>query len=143
MTRVPDPMFVVTDAGRVVAMFAVLALCVGNVAMCAGWQSTPEARMACCMSGATCPMHKSGGHDHFPKRTVDQAQADSCCAAASQRHDSVVAGSTVASFGLIALVPAAPFTLTTTSITAREWRALVPLLPPSVPKHLLLSVLLV
>ena len=143
MTRVPDPRFVVTHARRVVAMSAVLALWVGNVALCAGWQSTPEARMACCMSSATCPMHKSGGHDHFSKRTVDQAQADSCCAAASQRHDSVVAGAVFASFGPTALVPTAHFTLPTTSITAREWRALVPLLPSSVPKHLLLSVLLV
>ena len=128
---------------RVAALVAALALCTGNVAVCAGWQATPEARMACCMDGATCPMHKSDHHQHFSRRVVSQAQADSCCAAAAQRRDSAAAGSTFAASGVIALVPVAAFTVPLSAFMSQEWRALVPLPVSSTPKHLLLSVLLV
>ena len=129
---------------RIATVVAVLALCAGNIAVCAGWQATPEARMACCMSGTSCPMHKSNGHDHSSKGRVGQAQADSCCAASAQRRDSAAAGSTFASSGAIALVPiAAMITVPTTASPEQGWRALVPLPVSSTPKHLLLSVLLV
>jgi len=128
---------------RIAAVFAVLALGAGNIAVCAGWQTTAEARMACCMSSANCPMHKSEGHDHSSTSGVSQTQADSCCAASSQRRESSSPGSTFAVSGPIALVPAAVFSLPMTVTPAQEWRALVPLRVSSVPKHLLLSVLLV
>jgi len=128
---------------RGAAFVAALALCAGNVAVCAGWQATPEARMACCMDGATCPMHKSDRHEHSPKRAVSQAQADSCCAAAAQRRDSAAAGSTFAASGVTALVPVAAFIVPISAFMSQDWRALVPLPVSSTPKHLLLSVLLV
>jgi hypothetical protein len=128
---------------RVAALAAILALAVGNVAICAGWQPTAEARMACCMGDASCPMHKPEGHDHSAKNTVTQTQADSCCAASAQRRESSFATSTFASSGLIAFVPAAVFSISTTIHAARDWRALVPLPVSSVPRHLLLSVLIV
>ena len=128
---------------RIAAVVAVLALCAGNLAVCAGWQATPEARMACCIDGTTCPMHKSDSHEHSSKRVVSQAQADSCCAAAAQGRDSAAAGSTFAVSGVIALVPVTVFTVPTSAIASQEWRALVPLPVSSTPKHLLLSVLLV
>jgi hypothetical protein len=128
---------------RVAAFVAALALCAGNVAVCAGWQATPEARMACCMDGATCPMHKSDKHEHFSRHVVSQAQADSCCAAAAQRRDSAAAGSTFAASGVIALVPIAAFGVQVRAFMSQQWRALVPLPVSSTPKHLLLSVLLV
>ena len=128
---------------RASAVVALLALVVGNVAVCAGWQATPEARMACCMDGTTCPMHKSNSHEHSSKRVVSQAQADSCCAAAAQRHDSAAAGSTFAASGVIALVPVAAFTVAVSAFSSQEWRALVPLRVSSVATHLLLSVFLV
>ena len=128
---------------RLAAVVAILALCVGNVEVCAGWQATAEARMACCMTGTTCPLHKSDGHDHSSKGDISQAQADSCCAAAAQQRDFAAAGSPFASSGVIALVPAALFTVPASAPTAQEWRALVPLPVSSIPKHLLLSVLLV
>jgi hypothetical protein len=95
------------------------------------------------MDAATCPMHKSDHHEHSSKHAVSQEQADSCCAAAVQRRDSAQAGSTFAASGLIALVPVAPFTAPIRAFMSQEWRALVPLLVSSTPKHLLLSVLLV
>jgi len=128
---------------RASAVVALLALVVGNIAVCAGWQATPEARMACCMDGATCPMHKSDRHEHSSKRVVSQAQADSCCASAAQRHDSAAAGSTFAASGVIVLVPVAVFTVPVSAFASQEWRALVPLPVSSTPKHLLLSVFLV
>jgi hypothetical protein len=128
---------------RIAAFVAVLALCAGNVAVCAGWQATPEARMACCMNGTSCPMHKSEGHDHSSKRGVGQAQADSCCAASAQRRDSAAAGSMFASSGAITLMPAVLFTVPPTVPASEEWRALVPRRASPIPKHLLLSVFLV
>jgi hypothetical protein len=133
----------VTTFRRIAAFVAALALCAGNVAVCAGWQATPEARMACCMSSTTCPMHKSEGHHHSSKGSFSQTQADNCCAASAQRRDSSAAGSLFASSGVIAPVQAAPFIAPTTTPIAQEWRALVPLPASSKPKHLLLSVLLV
>jgi len=128
---------------RFAAFVAALALCAGNLAVCAGWQATPEARMACCMSGTDCPMHKSEGHDRSTHGAFSQTQADTCCAASAQRRDSSVAGSLFASSGVIALVPAASFVAPTQEPMTREWRALVPLPIASKPKHLLLSVLIV
>ena len=134
---------VVMLARRVSAVVALLTLVVGNVAVCAGWQTTPEARMACCMDGTTCPMHKSGSHEHSSRRVVSQAQADSCCAAAAQRHDSAAAGRTFTASGAVALVSVTKFTVPTRTAASQEWRALVPLPVSSTPKHLLLSVFLV
>jgi hypothetical protein len=128
---------------RVAAFVAAVALCAGNVAVCAGWQATPEARMACCMDGTTCPMHKSDNHEHSSRRVASQEQADSCCAAGAQRRDSAAAGSTFAASGVIALVPVAAFIVPVSAFMSQAWRALVPLPVSSTPKHLLLSVLLV
>ena len=128
---------------RVAAVAAVLTLIVGNIAVCAGWQATPEARMACCMNGTTCPMHKSESHKPSSTRVVSQTQADSCCAAAAQRRDLTTAGSTFAASGVIALAPVTVFTVPPIAFVSQEWRALVPLPVSSTPKHLLLSVFLV
>jgi hypothetical protein len=128
---------------RVAAVVAVLALCAGNLAVCAGWQATPDARMACCMNGADCPMHKSEGHDHSSKSSFSQAQADSCCAASAQRRDSAAAGSMFASSGAIALVPVIAVIAPIVTSPEQGWRALVPLPISYTPKHILLSVLLV
>jgi hypothetical protein len=128
---------------RLAAMVAVLALCVGNLAVCAGWQVTPEARMACCRDEATCPMHKSERHNSGSKHVVSQAQADSCCAA-SERNDSSTTRTAFVSSGIVALAPVTvPLTIPTALPALQGWRALVPLPVSPVPKHLLLSVLLV
>jgi hypothetical protein len=134
---------VVTVLRRVAAVAAVLTLLVGNIAVCAGWQATPEARMACCMNGTTCPMHKSDSHKPSSTRVVSQAQADSCCAAATQGRNSAAAGLTFAASGVIALTRVTVFTAPASACASQEWRALVPLPVSSTPKHVLLSVFLV
>ncbi|MFL6279499.1 MAG: hypothetical protein ACJ731_05265 [Vicinamibacterales bacterium] len=133
--------------GRHLAAFvAILSLCVGHVAVCAGWQATPAARMACCTNDeVTCPMHQATPNSHgmMAQHTVDQVQADSCCAG-SERTE---AATTFASFAMatsIALVPsplAAVVPALMLHIDGR--RAALPLAPSPVPRHLLLSVFLV
>jgi hypothetical protein len=127
---------------RLVAIAAVLTLCVGNLAVCAGWQATPEARMACCRNEATCPMHKSESHDSGSKHTVTQAQADNCCAGSERTH-STTTNSTFVLSGIVALAPVTMPVVTPNVPALQEWRAFVPLPVPPVPKHLLLSVFLV
>ena len=128
---------------RLAALGAVLALSIGNVAVCAGWQATPEARMACCRSAASCPMHKPRGLDHSSRNGVSQTQADSCCAASAERRESSSAASTFASSGVIALAPAPVFSVAATVPAPQEWRALVPRPVSSVATHIFLSVLLI
>jgi hypothetical protein len=128
---------------RVATVVAVLALCAGNLAVCAGWQATPEARMACCVTSTDCPMHKSEGHHHSSNGSFSQTQADSCCATSAQRRDSSTASSIFASSGAIALVPVIAVTPPIVTSPERDCRALVPLPTSSTPKHLLLSILIV
>ena len=128
---------------RFAPIVAVLTLCVGNFAVCAGWRTTPEARMACCQDEATCPMHKSGGHGSESQHSITQAQADTCCAG-SERNESSTTRTALVSTGIVALIPATVPLVVTPSVHALEkWRALVPLRVSPVPKHLLLSVFLV
>ena len=128
---------------RVAVIAAVLTLCAGNVAVCAGWQATPEARMACCQNERTCPMHKSDSHASAVTHSVTQAQADDCCAG-SERGDSATPNSTFALSAVVTVVAAIlPVVADASTPALQDWRALVPLRVPPIPKHLLLSVLLV
>ena len=128
---------------RLTAIAAVLTLSVGNLAVCAGWRATPEARMACCQDESTCPMHKSDGHGSAPRHHVTQAQADTCCAG-SEQNELTTTRTALVSSSMAALAPATVQLVVTALVPAlEEWRALVPLRVSAVPKHLLLSVFLV
>jgi hypothetical protein len=134
---------VLTLARRLAAIATVLTLCVGNLGVCAGWQATPEARMECCKNGTSCPMHKSDAHRSRSTPSITQAQADTCCAASSNSTQSPTA---VSSFALVnaAALPAIVPSVVPVAVHALEgWRALERLPVSPVPKHLLLSVLLV
>jgi hypothetical protein len=134
---------VVVLSRRLVAIAAILTLCGGNLAVCAGWQATPEARMACCRNEATCPMHTSESRHSGSNHTVTQAQADNCCAGSERTH-STTTNSTFVLSGIVALAPATMPVVTSSNVPAlQDWRAFVPLPVSPVPKHLLLSVLLV
>jgi hypothetical protein len=128
---------------RLAVIAAALSLCAGNLAVCAGWQATPEARMACCREEAACPMHESESRDSGTRHTVSQAQADNCCAG-SERTRSTTTNSTFVPSGMVAFAPASRPIVTSPNVPAlQDWRALVPPPVSPVPKHLLLSVLLV
>ena len=129
---------------RLAAFALTFALVAGNGAICAGWMPTAEARMACCVDDAECPMHKGDSHRSGSPRVLTQAQADSCCAASegknsSQSSPTCVAAITAAVLGagtvLSANVPAL--------VLSDGWRTSAPIPVAPVPKHVLLSVFLV
>jgi hypothetical protein len=141
--RLQHPTNVVVLSRRLVVIAAVLTLCAGNHAVCAGWQATPEVRMACCRNEATCPMHKSESRDSGTRHAVSQAQADNCCAGSERTHSTTTNPTFVLS-GIVPLAPATmPIVTSPNTPALQDWRALVPLPVSPVPKHLLLSVLLV
>lgn len=126
---------------RFPALVLTLALAGGNVAVCAGWTATPEARMACCADGGACPMHRSESRSNGP---ITQAEADSCCAS-SEGDDSTQSTATVAAalsnavLGPAVILPAGAPALSLKTPS----RANVPVPRAAVPKYLLLSVFLV
>jgi hypothetical protein len=128
---------------RFAAVAIVSTVCFGNLSVCAGWQPTAEARMACCMTGTSCPMHRSDRDRAASRRAINQVQADNCCAATSNRTQFSVAHSTFVLSNAAALPAAVSNIIPLALPVLREWRALVPLPVSAVPKHLLLSVLLV
>ena len=120
----------------------VATLLAGPVTVCAGWQATPEARMACCLEGVACSMHSSGDPGGIETRAVTQADADSCCAASEQDDASPTTKSLVAvaaplatTGSILLLPPAMPHAL------ARYRRA--PDRVFDVPRNVLLSVFLI
>lgn len=147
MTWVPaveHPTRVVTLVRRASAVALTLALVAGHAALCAGWAATPEARMACCADGATCPMHKSdpsGSDDESGGLT--QAEADICCA--SPERDASRPSLPTLALAIAAAVSGAAIKLpaeTPALVLTDAWRSVGPLPAGSVPKHVLLSVFL-
>jgi len=129
---------------RTAAFVVAIMLAAAGWAECAGWQASPEARMACC-SGSDCPMHGSTEPRTGSERVVTQAQADSCCAA-SGTNDSTPSAVAFSLSLSAALMPSTPSTLA--PILARPasfaaWRTHVPFTVSEVAKHVLLSVFLI
>ena len=129
---------------RLSAVLLAAGLLAGNVAVCAGWLATPEARMACCADGAECPMHEGDSHRSGSERVLTQAQADSCCASAegqnsNQSHPSFVTAISAAVLGVGVALPADVPAL----VLSDGWRMSAPIPLAPVPKHVLLSVFLV
>lgn len=129
---------------RVASILLVVVVAAGNAAVCAGWAPTPEARMACCSEGATCPMHKSEPHHTAAGHGLTQAQADTCCALSergnsSQSSQAYVSPITIAVLGTGIVLPATVPSL----VLSDAWRTVTPIPRSAVPKHVLLSVFLV
>jgi hypothetical protein len=98
--------------------------------------------MACCTDG-DCPMHKSASREVGSRHSVSQAEADSCCAA-SERDNSAPSPSIFVLSVALAVIPGAFQLVIPDHATARDaWRTLVPFPSEHVPRHLLLSVLVV
>jgi hypothetical protein len=122
-----------------VVLALALATAAGNLAGCAGWQPSAEARMACCADEAACPMHGAGGGDRNAGRHISQTDADACCAS-SEGDDGNLSSTYVlpAAESLTTLPAGECGPAVQTAVRRRE-----PLPPRSVPRHLLLSILLV
>ena len=140
---VEHPTGVVTLTRRLSAVALTLALFGGDLAGCAGWASTPEARMACCVGPDSCPMHRSGLSDSHGQRVVSQAEADRCCASSegetSGPSTPTFAVTSAAILGSVIILPAEPPPL----VLTEAWRSLTPIPAGAVPRHVLLSVFLV
>jgi hypothetical protein len=133
---------VLSFSHRLSAVLLTLALAAGQAGVCAGWMSSPEARMACCADDGPCPKDNSEPEDGST-RVLTQAEADRCCAA-SDRDDSAPSPSSVAFFVALGIVLSpVPVLTPDPQAHAELWRASVPIPTPHVPKHLLLSVFLV
>jgi hypothetical protein len=123
---------------RVAAAVCVLTLAQSAVALCAGWQSTPEARLDCCQDGA-CPLHH---HETAPRTSVTQSSADDCCAlsSSSESRPSAIAFAGTITLAVLRTLPPTAVTLAPAPLPV-SFEAPSP--PAHVPKHLLLSVFLV
>jgi hypothetical protein len=128
---------------RFSAVVLVVWLASGNVALCAGWLPTADARMACCVDG-TCPMHASPKRAGSPDRPVTQAEADRCCAASEPTDLAPAVPAATALDGSVITVGPSVLVATLAIETAHAASPPRPPLPlPHISRHLLLSVLLV
>lgn len=136
-------MSVLRLARQVAAAFLAITLVAGNVAACAGWTATPEARMACCSDGGACPMHGASSDDSAATHAISQADADRCCAG-SEGDDSSSSPASTTVVVTLALVGSPVLAWHTEAPTRADvWNGSAPTPAPHVPKHLLLSVFLV
>jgi hypothetical protein len=125
---------------RVVSVACVLAFVQGAVAQCAGWQATPQARLDCCRDGM-CPLHHR--EESASRAQITQAVADDCCAH-SLEQESGPSATVFASTMTLAVLESRPpvvLSLAPAIPLSAPWETPSP--PDHVPKHLLLSVLLV
>lgn len=127
------------------ALVVAFALGAAGWLECAGWQATPEARMACCSGSGDCPMHGSTEPGAGSERVVTQAQADSYCATSGTDDStpSAVAFSVSLSAALANNPPSTVAPIAAPPAPLDAWRAHVPLPIREVPTHLLLSVFLI
>jgi len=125
---------------QVASVVCMVAFAQSAVALCAGRQATPEARMQCCQDGA-CPLHR---HDDGVARTqITQAAADDCCALSPSPEStpSTTAFAATITFAVLQSHPPVVMSLVPAPLLSAPWETPSP--PTHVPKHLLLSVLLV
>jgi hypothetical protein len=140
---VEHPKGVLRLVNRLSALAVTLILVGGNVALCAGWAATPEARMACCVDG-DCPMHKGRSDEASSQHIVTQAEADACCATSERDQSESTNPTVVAAISAAVLGTGVVLPISTPPLVLTDgWRpeAPVPIMP--VPRHILLSVFLV
>jgi len=132
---------VLTFSRRAVVAVIVIYMASGSLELCAGWQASPAARVACCEDELTCPQHPSS--DAGAMVTPTQAAADLCCAT-SEQNDSPQQASAVHSATTVApIVSVTSHTLVPTTTLLHFWPPFVP--PPGrqIHTHLLFSVFLI
>ena len=128
---------------RLAALMLSLLVVSGHLADCAGWLSSPEARMACCEDEQTCPMHHNGSTPTASSHSVSQTDADRCCGA-SEQGAAVPSISHSAIDGVSALLPAVlPVPSAAFVAVPAGWHSPRPRSPSDRPRHVLLSVFLI
>ena len=127
----------------VASVLVLVAILASQVSVfCAGWQTSAEARMACCAEGVECGMHESAASTDVTSSRAQDA-ANQCCAA-SESDDSKAPQATISihSPAIAVRLPLALMSSETSSTYA--WHAQPAFSPPRhVSTHILLSVFLV
>lgn len=128
---------------HVIVLAVMAAAVVGDLRLCAGWTSTPEARMDCCEDESDCPMHSGqtppGGH----RQAHSQAQADACCAISEQGSSSSTSQvTTVQQPAVLVSIAGGPAVVLVPAASSESRQPLATNSPP-IARHLLLSVLIV
>jgi hypothetical protein len=125
-------------------LMALLVLLGDPFAVCAGWLSTPEARLACCADDQDCPMHKSDHRPSGSSHAVSQADADRCCAL-SEHDDSLPSSAKVTgAFDSLVLIPSVlPIAFVSPLARVDELHEPASSPPSGRSRHLLLSVFLI
>lgn len=129
---------------RFPALLVVFALLMNTWVQCVASVSTPEARMACCTDEDPCPMHQNGrdGASSTDSR-VNQAQADACCASAEPWPSTPSSTSHIATFTFAFQSTVLSADLVDIATVRQGCRDVSAISATRVPRHLLLSVLLV
>jgi hypothetical protein len=108
---------------------------------CAGWKAAPDARMACCVKAAACPMRaRAAGAGHASAVHLSQAEADTCCAASETGEAPPLAS--FAPAPLIATLPIVPDLGPPAAATRACPPDPAPPPAPAIARHLLLAVFL-
>lgn len=127
-------------ATSVLVLVAILVSQAGVV--CAGWQTSVEARMACCAEDVDCGMHESAAStDTTDSRAQDAANR---CCAASESDDSKAPQSTISILSPAIAVRLPMALMSSETSGTHAWHAQPAFSPPRhVSTHILLSVFLV
>jgi hypothetical protein len=128
---------------RLTAILLALVLSAGNAGLCAGWMATPEARMACCVEEAACPMHATDSRDPGAPHAVSQLEADTCCLVAGHDDAAPPAGPVVFAAGVSLAIGPSPAVVLPGRAALALWRARLQIPRTAVPRHVLLSVFLI
>jgi hypothetical protein len=128
---------------RLAAIAVLIVLPTSAWAQCAGWQSTAEARMACCAQEEQCPMHGGTTDGSMSQRTVTQEQADTCCARSERAPSTPSSPSQIAPVTLALVSTPVAVVLPDFEPLPTGWQSFVPVAASPVPRHILLSVFLV
>ena len=129
---------------RFLAVLAILTFAVGSPAVCAGWQATPEARMACCAREANCPMHHRESHGWGAADGLTQTDADDCCMSSEPDQSNPASATPAGAISFAVLDPGIVLPLSVPALVlSNSWRTASPHQTAAVPKHVLLSVFLV
>ena len=143
MAPLHNPRFVATGSARLSALILSIVLVAGNLALCAGWESSAAARMACCVNSKSCPMHQHAG-SKADAGAVTQHDADRCCASSESQQRRT----TTSDPGnhLVAAVPGPSVQLSADTLGEPRipgWRVVSPSPPRHVATHVLLSIFLI
>lgn len=123
---------------RLPALILVLALAADHAVVCASWMAMRDAHP----EASACPMHLSDAPVESPSGSVTPSVSVTCCAA-SEPEDQAPLPPVVVSASPGAAVGPVSVALPEANPRRSEWRLRLPIPDTHVPRHILLSVLVV